>query len=107
MSDFLKKYHTYIVALVAAATVAFQIFTGLDVPEWVYSLLGAVGITSARITIKQVGSTTGWKTYMLAGALAITAGLRAYGIAIPVEIDAAIATLAGVTLTNGVKKIDQ
>lgn len=107
MTDFLKKYHTYIVALVAAATIAFQVMTGTPVPEFVYTLFAAIGITSVRVTIAQVGSTTGWKTYLLAGGLAVTAGLRAYGINIPIEVDATIAALAGVTLTNGVKKIDQ
>lgn len=104
MSDFLKKYHAYFVALAAVVTVLVQAVFGIPIPNWVYELLGALGIGAVRVTVSQVGG-TGWKTYALAGALAIVAGLRAYGIPIPMEIDATIAALAAGTLSSSVKKI--
>lgn len=103
MSDFLKKYHTYIVALVAFLTVLAQAL-GYNIPTFVYDLEAAVGLGSIRITTTQVTGTTGWKTYVVSLGLAVLGGLRAYGIVIPVEVDGMVLALGGATMTNAIKK---
>lgn len=106
MTDFIKKYHTYIVATVAFLTVAFQVATGTQVPEFVYGLEGAIGLGSVRVTMQQTSysGASGWKTYALAIALGTIAALRAFGINIPLEVDGVIASLATATLASASKK---
>lgn len=105
MNNFISKYHTYLVAAVAAATVLFQVLTGTEVPNFVYEIEAAIGLGSVRVGMTQVGSTTGWKTYALAGALAVTAGLRAYGIDLPLQVDGFIVSLAGASIASAAQKI--
>lgn len=47
MVNFLKGKKTYIVALVAAACAAAQVF-GYTIPEFVWPLLGAAGLGAVR-----------------------------------------------------------
>lgn len=105
MSNFLKKYHAYIVAFIAFVTAAVQVVFGIDIPGWVYELEAAVGIGAVRVTLAQVGSTSGWKTYVLAAGLGVTAALRAFGVPVPAEVDAMIGALATGSLAAGVKKV--
>lgn len=51
--DFLSGKKTYIVALVAAA-LAFANSIGYVVPEWVFPLLGALGLATVRQAIAKV-----------------------------------------------------
>lgn len=48
---FLEGKKTYIIAF-ATAAVAFAQVMGIVIPEWVFPLLGAAGITTMRSAIK-------------------------------------------------------
>ena len=52
--DFLKGKKTYIVALVVGAGAAATAL-GYTVPEWVYGILGALGLTTLRAGVKKKG----------------------------------------------------
>lgn len=104
MKDFLNKNHTLIVAIVAALCAGAQVVLGFPIPDYVYSLLAALGITSVRVTYFQAQGVGGWKTYALAGGEAILAGLRASGVDVPVEVDAILVSLAGGTMASAIKK---
>lgn len=51
--DFLEGKKTYITALVTAA-LAFAQALGYEVPEYVYALLAAFGITALRAAVSKV-----------------------------------------------------
>lgn len=51
--EFLAGKKTYIVALVAAG-MAFAQAMGYPIPEWVYAMLGAVGISTLRAAVPKV-----------------------------------------------------
>jgi hypothetical protein len=48
---FLEGKKTYIVAFVSAA-IAFSQALGVVIPEWVFPLLGAAGLSAVRASIK-------------------------------------------------------
>ena len=104
MQNFLTKYHTWIVVATAAILAGVQIVLGVPVPDYVYTLLASVGITSVRVTFQQVQGVSGWKTYAVAAGEAAVAGARAYGIQVPYEVDAILVSLAGGTMANAIKK---
>ncbi len=43
---------TYVVAL-AVATIALLVAFGVEIPEWVYTMLAALGIVAARSAVKK------------------------------------------------------
>jgi uncharacterized membrane protein YczE len=104
-TDFMTKYHSYIVAFVAALLVAAQAVFGITIPEWLYDLLGAAGLTSLRITVSQsTDASVGWKSYVAAAGLAACAAAQAYGIDVPPEVLAGLATFGGFGLASGVRR---
>lgn len=104
MSKFLTKYHTYIIALIAFATVLVQAVWGIQIPTYVYDIEAALGLGSIRITTAQVTGSSGAMTFLVAGALGVLAAVRAWGIDVPQEVDVMVASLGGVTMTNAIKK---
>lgn len=104
--DFLKQYHTYVVAAAAAACAIWQVATGTPVPAFVYELFGATGLISYRVTVSGIGAAgLGWKTILSALALGAVAGFRAGGIAVPPEVDALLASASLGSVTSAVNKI--
>ncbi len=55
MLDFLNGKKTYIVAFVAAGLAAAQAL-GYPIPEYVYVILGALGLITTRAAITKSGS---------------------------------------------------
>lgn len=53
--NFLDGKKTYLIALVAAAT-AFADAMGWPIPDFVWPILGALGLASARAGIAKIGS---------------------------------------------------
>jgi len=54
VTAFLSGKKTYIVAIVAAG-LAFAGAMGYPVPEWVYAVLGAIGLTTIRAGVAKSG----------------------------------------------------
>lgn len=46
---------TYLVALAAGAIAAYQAYTGQPVPEWVYVILGSLGLGFLRAGVQKSG----------------------------------------------------
>lgn len=101
----ISKYGTYFSIAAAVLTAGYQAYSGEAVPEWVYAIIGSLGLSVFRTTVSVNGAGDGWKTHAASVALAIGAGLQAAGIDVP-DWSYAIAASAGLgSLRIAVKKI--
>ena len=107
MREFLKGKKTYIVAFMVAVVI-FLHMIGIQIPDEVYVILGALGVSGLRAAISKLPtSNKGKKTYITAGITAILSTLDLLKIVnIPNEIYGALITLAGVFLRIGIKKAE-
>lgn len=82
MKTLFTKYHSYILAVIAAGLVATQVVLQFMIPDFAWEMLGAAGLTSLRFNVSPAAG-GGWKTYVSALALALEAAAQAAGYPIP------------------------
>ena len=93
--EWLKGKKTFIIAilfLVFALLIAFQI----AVPEFVYAILAAIGLSTFRLAIAEISGNTGWKTFAAAGIVFVIAILNALGIVLPYDVIYGICAALGI-----------
>jgi hypothetical protein len=95
MLDFLKGKKTYIV--VGMFTVlAVLVALNNPIPEYVFALLGALGLGALRLALADVSGNKGWKSFAAAGAVVAIAVLQALGVVLPYEAIYAVLGALGV-----------
>ena len=100
--EFLKGKKTYIIVALFAIAVIIPAATDFVIPEWVFGILGALGLGAVRLGIQSVSGNTGWRTYLAAIVVGFVAIADAVGWTwIPVEM---IYTLAGALGLVGIRK---
>ena len=82
---FLKGKKTFIVVAVFVVLVALGLVLKVAVPEWVYAILGALGLGGLRAAVTTISGNRGWKTYLAALSVAVVAVLNALGVNLPYE----------------------
>uniref|UniRef100_A0A6M3X593 Uncharacterized protein n=1 Tax=viral metagenome TaxID=1070528 RepID=A0A6M3X593_9ZZZZ len=65
------------------------------VPEWVYTLLGAIGFGFLRSAVTKLSGNKGWKTYAAVGAVVVISLVQAFGVVITPEIFTTIYAICG------------
>lgn len=104
MQNLISKWGTYLSLAAVAITAALQGY-GIMVPEFVYVLEGALGLTAIRTTVSVAGAGLGWKTYAVAAIAGGLAAAQAYGIPVPDFVYGLVASGGLGTLTVAVNKI--
>lgn len=104
MQNLISKWGTYLSLAAVAITAGLQAY-GIMVPEFVYALEGAAGLTAVRTTVAVAGAGTGWKTYAVAAVAGLMAAGQAYGIMIPDFAYGLVAAAGLGTLHVAVQKI--
>jgi len=82
--NFLNGKKTYII--VALFVVAFVAAQFIPIPEYVWGILGALGLGAVRSALQKVSGNAGWKTYLAAISVAVVSVLSALGISLPLEV---------------------
>lgn len=105
--EFLKGKKTYIAAALFLVAVLVPTIWGVVIPEWVYGVLGAIGLGSIRFALADVSGNQGWKTYLAAVAVAVISVLNGLGVAIPLETIYGVLGVFGVAgIRDAVKKLE-
>lgn len=104
MQNLISKWGTYLSLAAVAITAGLQAY-GIMVPEFVYVLEGAVGLTAIRTTVSVAGAGLGWRSYGVAAIAGVLAAAQAYGIMVPEFVYGLLTTAGFGTLTLAVKKI--
>jgi hypothetical protein len=108
--EFLSGKKTYIVVLVTAVIIGL-LAAGIQIPEYVWPLLGACGLGTIRSAVAGVvpvqgsGFFTGKKTYIIAAIMAVLGGLQAYGLVIPEFVFGLLATAGAGTIRMAIPKM--
>jgi len=87
MLNFLKGKKTYLVAVIFLLLVVLPSVSSVVVPEWVYALLGALGLGAIRAGVQKISGNKGWKTYVAAFAVAVLSVLNALNIKLPLDVE--------------------
>lgn len=104
MTSFLSRYGTYVSVLLVAITGGLQAY-GIMIPEWAYTLEGAMGLTAFRSTVSVAGAGPGWKSYAVAAAGGLLAAAQAYGFPVPDWATVALAAAGFGSLHVAVQKV--
>jgi len=78
---------TYILAGLFLVAVLVPVIFTVMIPEWIYGILGALGLGALRLAIADISGNQGWKTYLAAVAVAVISILTALGVALPFDIE--------------------
>lgn len=104
MTKFLGSYGTYVSILLVIITAGLQAY-GVVIPEWTYTLEGAMGLTAFRSTVSVQGAGPGWKSYAVAAIGGLIAGAQAYGLPVPDWATVALAAAGFGSLHVAVQKV--
>lgn len=82
----LEGKRTYLVAILFLAGVIVPVAFGVIIPEWIFGILGALGLGALRLAISSVNGNKGWKTYVSAVAVAGVSIASGLGVVLPLDI---------------------
>jgi len=95
MIEWLKGKKTFIVAgIFLVLVVLFAV--GIVVPEWVFGVLGGLGLATFRAAISEISGNAGWKTYVAAVCVVAISVCNALGLALPFDVIYGILAALGI-----------
>ena len=98
---------TYLIAGLFLAGVIVPLAFGIVIPDYVFGILGAIGLGTLRAGIQSVSGNHGWKTYLAAVAVAAISVLQGLGVNLPLDVIYGILGSLGVIgVRDAVSKIN-
>lgn len=104
--EWLKGKKTYFVAGIFLILVLVPLIFTVAIPEWVFGILGGIGLATFRAAISEISGNPGWKTYAAAVCVAVISVCSALGVALPYDVIYGILAALGIVgVRSAVEKI--
>jgi len=102
----LKGKKTFFLAGIFLILVLVPVIFKTQIPEWVYGVLGGLGLATLRAAITELTGNSGWRTYAAAGTVVAIAVCQALGLSLPYEVIYGILGALGIVgVRNAVAKL--
>ena len=79
----IKEHKAYVIIGVFAVLAVLVFGVKMVIPEFVFAILGALGVGTIRVVIQTLSKNKGWKTYGAVIATIVIAVLQAIGLVLP------------------------